>query len=113
PADPALLHSASGRGEPSPSLHLATGEDLPTAIQQLWERGQCSRGVVDAIGWARDARPTLDLRGEQFALLGAGAELAPTQLLLASGAEVLWVDVRDPVENLSRSAGTLRYSPGG
>lgn len=44
---------------------------------------------------------TLDLRGESFALLGAGAELAPTPLLLKAGARVLWVDVSDPSDRLA------------
>lgn len=44
---------------------------------------------------------TLDLRGESFALLGAGAELAPTPLLLKAGARVLWVDVADPSTRLA------------
>jgi hypothetical protein len=29
-------------------------------------------------------------------LLGAGAEIAPTPLLLAAGARVLWVDLTEP-----------------
>lgn len=45
----------------------------------------------------------LSLRGQKFALLGAGAELAPTELLLAAGAEVLWIDLRPPPD-LWRSA---------
>jgi hypothetical protein len=32
--------------------------------------------------------------------MGAGAELAPTRLLLAAGADVLWLDVRDPPASL-------------
>jgi len=47
---------------------------------------------------ANDSR--LDLRGERFALLGAGAELAPTELLLAAGADVLWLDRAAPPERL-------------
>ena len=39
---------------------------------------------------------TLDLKGERFVLLGAAAELAPTQLLLSAGADVLWLDRQSP-----------------
>jgi hypothetical protein len=55
---------------------------------------------------------SLDLRGERFALLGAGAELAPTPLLLRAGARVLWVDVAEPSARLTRDdeAGELIVS---
>lgn len=80
-------------------------------------RGRELRGqqIVDqAAGWAQDgvvepsfvdamarvvARPEwLDLRGRTFALLGAGAEMGPTELLLQYGADVLAVDI--PVERV-------------
>jgi len=56
----------------------------------------------------------LDLRGERFALLGAGAELAPTELLLASGADVLWIDRAAPPERLLAGdfPGRLHILPG-
>jgi hypothetical protein len=55
---------------------------------------------------------SLDLRGERFALLGAGAELAPTPLLLRAGARVLWVDVAEPEARLTQddAAGELVVS---
>lgn len=46
----------------------------------------------------------LDLRGQRFALLGAGAELAPTRMLLRAGAEVLWVDLLAPEQGLGDRA---------
>jgi hypothetical protein len=58
----------------------------------------------------------LSLAGHRFALLGAGAELAPTELLLAAGADVLWIDLRDPpAELLQRTdlGGTLHVPAGG
>jgi len=52
----------------------------------------------------------LDLRNQRFALLGAGAELAPTAALLRAGASMLWVDVATPERFLrahSLASGTL------
>ncbi len=59
----------------------------------------------------------LDLRDHNFVVLGAGAELAATRMLLAAGARVLWIDVADPKYLLSQAgdlSGTLvRPSNGG
>jgi hypothetical protein len=46
----------------------------------------------------------LDLRAHRFAVLGAGAELAPTAALLRAGASVLWVDVASPERYLRTHA---------
>lgn len=56
----------------------------------------------------------IDLRGQRFALMGAGAELAPTPLLQRAGAEVLWIDIADPKDRLagrSDLAGRLHRAP--
>jgi hypothetical protein len=55
----------------------------------------------------------LDLSGRKFVLLGAGAELAPTPLLLAAGADVLWIDVTDPKLDPAEFRGTLSFVEGG
>ena len=56
----------------------------------------------------------IDLRGERFALLGAGAELAPTPLLLRAGATVLWVDLAEPRTRIAEGdiAGSLQLAAG-
>ena len=57
----------------------------------------------------------LDLRGERFVILGAGAELAPSRMLLQAGAQVLWVDLAEPTAalgDMSAFAGTLVRAPG-
>ena len=56
---------------------------------------------------------TLDLSGERFALLGAGAELAPTPMLLRAGATVLWVDLAEPRTRIGPQdlAGDLLIAP--
>lgn len=58
----------------------------------------------------------LSLRGQRFVLLGAAAELSPVDLLLEAGADVLWIDLREPSsERLlnPKLAGTLSFPQGG
>ncbi len=65
---------------------------------------------------SRPASDGIDLSGRRIAMLGAGAELAPTRLWLEGGADVLWIDVADPPADLldrDDLAGTLRWVPGG
>ena len=49
----------------------------------------------------------LDLSGHRFALLGAGAEIAPTRALLEAGATVAWFDVVPPPKELESAGGQL------
>ncbi len=59
---------------------------------------------------------TLSLRGQRFVMLGAGAELSPVNLLLEAGADVLWIDLREPTsERLldTRLGGKLSFPKGG
>jgi hypothetical protein len=101
------------------------GAEVRQLIEQLTEQGQITFRARDALRFMVDyieqQGGVLDLRGHSFALLGAGAELAPTRLLLAAGARVLWVDVADPAPWLSRNdarngqgdlSGTLLQAPG-
>jgi hypothetical protein len=70
--------------------------------------------AAEALRWTlQQATGGLDLRGRKFVLLGAGAELAPTPLLLAAGADVLWIDVNAPRLDPASFRGTLRYVEGG
>jgi hypothetical protein len=61
---------------------------------------QMTDAALDAVRWIvghiEQQGGALSLAGQRFALLGAGAELAPTPALLAAGADVLWVDVAEP-----------------
>lgn len=119
-----------------PQTRLATrsvtGEQPPVEELVVPYRGQQLRGrdIVDqAAAWAQDgvvepsfvdamarvvARPEwFDLRGRSFALLGAGAEMGPTERLLQYGADVFAVDIPldrvwHRLEGLARGgAGTL------
>lgn len=85
------------------------GREVHRVIDRLAEAHQITEAARVALGAMVDriaSEGTLDLRGHRFALLGAGAELAPTRLLLASGARVLWVDVADRGKWLRRVEGT-------
>ena len=58
----------------------------------------------------------LNLSGRRIAVLGGGAEMAPTRFWLEAGAEVLWVDIAPPPENWFESdtlAGRLHWAEAG
>lgn len=61
---------------------------------------QMTDAALAAVRWivahGEERGGTLSLAGHAFAMLGAGAELAPTRMLLSAGARVLWVDVAEP-----------------
>jgi hypothetical protein len=90
------------------------GEALIAQARDWAERGVVEPGVVDALARVLDHPEWLDLSGRTFALLGAGAEMGPTEHLLAWGAEVAAVDIPAPrvwerLEELARrGAGALR-----
>lgn len=95
-----------GRGRWMPSVPF-DGEsfgarDLAALGERLVARDLATPQVAEALAWvsanALDAQGRVDLGGRRFAMLGAGAEIAPTRLLLAAGADVLWLDVAPPPE---------------
>lgn len=116
PAPPTERHpAASFEGlEPAVPLDgkLYRGREVLEAIDRLREAHHLTHAAHAGLRWiverAQAQGGRLDLRGERFALLGAGAELSPAPLLLAAGATVRWVDVKPP----ARAAGTVTR-PGG
>jgi hypothetical protein len=78
-------------------------------VQQLHAAHQLSDRANEALRWII-AQERIDLRGQRFALLGAGAELASTELLLRAGAEILWIDVNGPSRELA--SGNITHAPG-
>jgi hypothetical protein len=98
----------------------ASGEALRATVERLRTERLLTNAAAAALTWgvdtARAGAGEIDLRGERFAILGAGSELAPTPLLLAGGASVLWIDVRPPspdaLEKLG-AAGELAWAPAG
>lgn len=91
-----------------------SGAEALGLVDRLAEQGEITLAAHAALRWSiehiEDQGGVLDLRDQRFALLGAGAELAPTAALLRAGASVLWVDVAEPDRLLrvfSPGAGTL------
>lgn len=83
-------------------------------VDRLAEHGEITLAARAGLRWTIEhiaaQGGVLDLRDQRFALLGAGAELAPTAALLRAGANVLWVDVALPERFLrvhSPASGTL------
>ena len=76
----------------------------------LLKEGKMTRQASEAVVWvsekARVNGGAICLKGQKFVVMGAAAELAPTQLLLAAGASVLWIDVKSP-NSLIKSSGSL------
>lgn len=80
------------------------GRELARLVEVLRSERHATEAALAGITWTLsqlNADGRLDLSGQRFALLGAGAELAPTEHLVAAGAEVLWLDRRTP-DTLSR-----------
>jgi hypothetical protein len=80
------------------------GREVVALAERLFDAHQITRAACDALAWIVDHAAAqggrLSLHDQRFVLFGAGAELAPTRLLLKAGASVLWVDLADPFEAL-------------
>lgn len=87
------------------------GDAVVGLVDRLAQHNALTPAAAEALRWA--AASDLDLAGRKVVLLGAGAELAPTPLLLAAGADVLWIDISDPALDPAEYRGTLRYVKGG
>jgi hypothetical protein len=123
-AEAPALQSIAGSGAPSLRAvvpldgKLYRGLELLELVEMLTRTGDLTHAAAAALRWIvahiEAHGGVLDLRGQRFALLGAGAELAATRMLLAAGATVLWVDVADPNAWLTQHGpfpGTLVYAP--
>ena len=101
--------------------HVYRGRSVASVVALLRERNHLTDGAAAGLAWtvgrAEIGGGALDLTGQRFAILGAGAELAPTMALLRAGATVLWIDLADPDEAIARAsvdgplAGTLVTAP--
>jgi hypothetical protein len=99
-----LQQAAGGRG-PVPN------DWFQVPFQGMLYRNERLAGLVDRLHRAHDLSDSAHaalttavagganahaLAGRRFAVLGAGAELAPTAMLLEAGADVLWIDRAEP-----------------
>lgn len=84
------------------------GRELLRLAEELHSSDHISSAARAALEWlvgeGVDASGEIDLGGRRFAILGAAAELAPTPLLLAAGAEVLWIDRVAPPDALAKDS---------
>lgn len=104
-AVPELKETSYG-GSPGLSLSVPfegrtyRGAEVLELAALLRERHHITDAVADALNWmvhhAAQNGGRIDLRGHRFAIMGAGAELAPTRMLQHAGATVLWIDVNEP-----------------
>jgi len=125
PTEPPVLEQQVVGAEPTLKVEVPLdgtiyrGREVLALVDRLAEEQVLTNAARDALRWVvqhiEDAGGTLDLRGHSFAVLGAGAELASTRMLLAAGARVLWIDLADPGVLLAQApglSGTLVHAPG-
>ena len=106
PADPlpAPCRPLAGKGRLVPRVPYHGRLHEGVAIRELGARlvaeERATGPVALALRWlvenALDTAGEIDLQGRRFAVVGAAAEIAPTQLLLEAGADVLWIDTVSP-----------------
>lgn len=105
PADPLPLetHAFDGRSGWQPELVYRGERWEATRLAELGgllvSRRMITPGAGEALAWVGESlldAGVLQLTGRKIAVLGGGAEMAPTRLWLASGADVLWLDTQPP-----------------
>ncbi len=92
------------------------GKDLHGLADSFLSGSLMTQRAAQALRWIAEQHDGIDLTGHKFVVLGAAAELAPTQLLLDAGASVLWVDVTEPralLDSGERPAGAFAYIANG
>lgn len=97
------------------------GPEVAALADDWFERRWMTESAHRAIRWTLGAADKnragrADLVGHKCVALGAGAELAPTRAMLRAGADVLFIDTRDPsdeIVNDPRVSGSITYVPGG
>jgi hypothetical protein len=101
-ASPGWTPSVTYRGQ------TWSGARIGDLAERLRADHQLTRAAADALVWMAENRLQEPLvLEERFALLGAGAELAPTPYLLEAGATVLWIDRAPPSRSPDTFAGTI------
>lgn len=93
------------------------GEAFAELGNKLAERNVITEAAADALTWlAQHAMVdgALSLQGRRIAVMGAGAEMAPTRHWLRAGADVLWLDTQPPPQEWladDELIGTLTWVP--
>jgi len=81
------------------------GGEVALLANDFLERHGATKAAVKALHWiANEGGSTghLDLSQLSFAILGASAEIAPTEALIHAGARILWIDIKEPPAALQR-----------
>ncbi len=120
---PLQLHSFTGSPGWTPTLTYQGErwghERLPVLGRELVGRGMITQPAGDALMWMAEQglqQGAMVLSGRKIAVLGAGAEMAPTRFWLEAGADVLWLDVAPPPadwQQISGLAGRLYWPENG
>lgn len=77
-------------------------QQLGALAQLLVQRGVITAAAGDALSWVSAdllEQGALNLAGRKIVVMGGGAEMAPTRLWLAAGADVLWLDTVAPPQD--------------
>jgi hypothetical protein len=121
PATPLPLEAREMPGEPgwrpSPVYRGVRWDphQLADLGAELVSRGVVTHAAGNALAWVAGnvlENGRLRLTGRKIAVLGAGAEMAPTRFWLEAGADVLWLDMVPPPKNWlddERLAGRLYW----
>jgi hypothetical protein len=99
-----VLHTATVRGtvaipatgvEPSINYHgdILAGDRLREKVQSWVKLGTIEPSAAAALTKVLDTREWLDLSGRLFVVMGAGAAMGPTEVLLSLGATVVALDI--------------------
>ena len=108
PATALSLSSLAFSGEPGwqPSFVYQgerwQGEQLAELGSLLESRNVISTAAGSALTWLSQQAlcdGKIDLSARKIAVLGGGAEMAPTRLWLEAGADVLWLDTKPPPQD--------------
>jgi hypothetical protein len=97
--------------QPQWTLNGLERQSLTQVAQALRSQRLISAGAEAAFQGIEDAygpAPIITLTGRKVVVLGASAEMAPTQQLLAAGADLLWLDLSPPPTHSARG-GRLFY----
>lgn len=78
-------------------------EDLGKLGRSLCSRNIISGAAASSFEWLASNAGEINLQSRKIAVLGASAEMAPTRFLLEAGADVLWIDINPPPEELRSS----------
>ncbi len=100
------IHEFKGKAGWRPSLVYQgrrwETEGLSELGSTLVDRGVSTPSAGAALGWVGEHLVddgAIRLSGRKIAVIGAGAEMAPTRFWLEAGADVLWLDVLPPPES--------------